>query len=468
MALVNIGSETEQTEYKKSIGEIKEAMLSIVAILNKHQKGELYFGVKNDGTVIGQEINDESLRKVSQAIRNHIKPTIYPEIKIQEFGSRKTILVRFEGSRCPYLAYNVPRIRVSDEDLVMDQNTYDDMIRKRDSVEHSWEKRISKYAIEDVDKEVFAEYLQRAKEAGRIDFKDIEIKVVLDKLELTEGNDLLNAGAALFCNCGIINELQIAKFASNERLTFTDIRRYSGSVMELKKKAEQYIIDAMDWRVEFGNLTRKEIPEIPLDAIREAITNSFGHKMFDSGQSNEIAIFKNRIEIYNPGAFPANKTPESYVKGNQRPIRRNPLIARTLYYSKDMESFATGLKRIKDACDMAGCRVEFETLDDGFVVVFHRREDKNSFVDHQVSTQVSTQVNTQVTFEEQILQFCTTPRSKKEIAEHMGYKNAKSFGIRYIRPMVESGKLAMTIPEKPSSRNQKYKTTSSTFCQSLP
>ena len=106
----------------------------------------------------------------------------------------------------------------------------------------------------------------------------------------------------------------------------------------------------MDWCVEFGNMTGKEIPEIPLDAVKEAITNPFGHRMFDGGQSNEITVFKNRIEIYNPGTFPANKTLESYVVGNQRPIRRNPLIARTLYYSKDMESFATGLKRIKDAC----------------------------------------------------------------------------------------------------------------------
>lgn len=463
LALVNIGLETEQIEYKKSIGELKEAMFSIAAILNKHQKGELYFGVKNDGTVIGQEINDESLRKVSQAIGNHIKPVIYPEIKIQEFGNRKTILVRFEGSRCPYLAYNVPRIRVSDEDLVMDQDTYDAMIRKRDSFDHSWEKRVSKYTIDDVNKEAFAEYLRKAKEAGRIEFEDTDIKVVLDKLELTEGEYLLNAGAVLFCDCGIMNELQIAKFASNERLTFTDIRRYSGSVMELKKRAEQYIIDAMDWRVEFGNLTRKEIPEVPLDAIREAITNSFGHRLFDSGQSNEIAIFKNRIEIYNPGAFPVDKTPESYVAGNQRPIRRNPLIARTLYYSKDMESFATGLKRIQDACDEAGCKVEFETLNDGFAVVFYRRKDINieSVLQNnaQDNTQDSTQDNTQVTFEEAILRFCTIPRSKKEIAEYMGYKDAKSFGIRYIRPMIDRGKLTMTIPEKPSSRNQKYKTT---------
>lgn len=186
MALVNIGSETEQIEYKKSIGELKEAMFSIAAILNKHQKGELYFGVKNDGTVIGQEINDESLRKVSQAIGNHIKPAIYPEIKTQQFGDRETILVSFEGSRCPYLAYNVPRIRVADEDLVMDQDTYDSMIRKRDNVDYSWEKRVSAYTIDDVNEDAFFEYLRKAKEAGRIDFEDTDVKTVLDKLELIE------------------------------------------------------------------------------------------------------------------------------------------------------------------------------------------------------------------------------------------------------------------------------------------
>lgn len=173
-------------------------MFSIAAILNKHQKGKLYFGVKNDGTVIVQKINDESMRKVSQAIGNHIKPAIYPEIKIQQFGNRETILVSFEGSRCPYLAYNVPRIRVADEDLVMDQDTYDSMIRKRDNVDYSWEKKVSKYTIDNVDEDAFSEYLRKAKDAGRIDFEDTDLKTVLDKLELIEENHLLNAGAVLF------------------------------------------------------------------------------------------------------------------------------------------------------------------------------------------------------------------------------------------------------------------------------
>lgn len=468
MGLDNIGPETETVEYKKSTGEIKEAMLSIVAILNKHQSGKLYFGVKNDGVVIGQVINDETLRKVSQAIGNHITPSIYPEIHAVSFGDRTCVEVKFQGNRQPYLAYNVPRIRVADEDLVMDQNVYEDMIRKRDSMEYSWERRVSKYKIEDIDEKAFRDYLRRARDAGRIDFEDSDMRTVLEKLELIQGDCLLNAGAALFCDSGM-NELQMAKFATNERLTFTDIRRFTGSIMDLTKKAEQYIIDAMDWRVEIGDgLARKEIPEVPVDAIREAIINSFGHKLFDSGQSNEVAIFKNRIEIYNPGAFPSGLTPEIFIEGKSRPIRRNPLIARTLYYSKDMESFATGLKRISAACTEAGCKVEFEQQAYGFVVVFYRNEKNNLGSQNTSRTQDKTQDRTQDrsqdtssdmgsrSIEEKILLYCKVPHSKREIVEYMGYKSMKSFSKRYISPLLENGKLVMTMPDKPSSKNQKY------------
>ena len=69
---MNLGIETETLEFKKSTGELKEAMYSICAILNKHQHGELYFGVKADGTPIGQEVTEESLREVSQKIKNFI------------------------------------------------------------------------------------------------------------------------------------------------------------------------------------------------------------------------------------------------------------------------------------------------------------------------------------------------------------------------------------------------------------
>ena len=372
MSLINIGEETEQIEYKKSTGEIKEGVISVASILNKHGEGKLYFGVKNNGDVIGQIVNDQTLRTVSQAIGNHVKPRIYPTIYKESYDYRDVVAVEFKGSNRPYLAYNIPRIRVADEDLVMDQETYDEMIRDRDDSTKSWERRISKYHVEDIDMQVFSRYLKRAREVGRISFDSDDPASVLSKLELTEGDRLLNAGAALFVDSGI-NDLQMAKFATNEKGNFTDIRRHTGSMLGLIDIAMQYLIDAMDWRVEFnGKVQRDEIPEVPVDALREAVVNAFAHRQIESGQSIQIMIFRNRIEIYSPGTFPERITPEEFAEGDKKAIRRNKLITQTLYYSKDMETFATGLRKIKTLCSESGVKYEFKKEEYGFTVIFYR------------------------------------------------------------------------------------------------
>ena len=90
-----------------------------------------------------------------------------------------------------------------------------------------------------------------------------------------------------------------------------------------------------------------------------------------------MAIYKDRIEIYNPGAFPEGLEPQDFIDRSERPIRRNPKIARILYYSKDIESFGTGLKRIADACENAGVRYEFQKKKTGFVVCFYRQENES-------------------------------------------------------------------------------------------
>lgn len=219
---------------------------------------------------------------------------------------------------------------------------------------------------------MFDGYLRKARQVGRISLDSDDPKYVMTKLELAEGDTLLNAGAALFVDCGI-NELQMARFASDERLTFNDIKRYTGSILSLADKAIVYVADAMDWRVEFdGSLERKEFPEIPVDAVREAVINAFGHRVIESAQSVEVAIYKSFIEIYSPGKFPDGVTPEQFINEIRKPIRRNPLITRTLYYSKDMESFATGLKRISEVCHNAGVKVEFYGDEYGFTVRFYR------------------------------------------------------------------------------------------------
>jgi ATP-dependent DNA helicase RecG len=72
--------ESETIEFKKSLAELGEGLNSMAAILNKHAAGELWFGIKNDGTPVGMEVTETTLRKVSQSIAAHIEPKIFPEV----------------------------------------------------------------------------------------------------------------------------------------------------------------------------------------------------------------------------------------------------------------------------------------------------------------------------------------------------------------------------------------------------
>ena len=57
---VNLGRETERIEFKKSTSELREGVISVCAMLNKHGEGTLYFGVKDNGDVIGQVVGRDT------------------------------------------------------------------------------------------------------------------------------------------------------------------------------------------------------------------------------------------------------------------------------------------------------------------------------------------------------------------------------------------------------------------------
>ena len=69
---------------------------------------------------------------------------------------------------------------------------------------------------------------------------------------------------------------------------------------------------------------------------------------------------------------------------------------------------------------------------------------------------VGPSMNPQDSVSAKIIAYCSTPRSKKEIATYCEYKVVKSFAARYLKPLINNGILQMTIPDKPSSRNQRY------------
>jgi len=365
--------ESEMLELKKSTSELKEAVISIVSILNKHNEGTLYFGIKNDGTVNGQNVGEKTIRDISRSISEHIEPKIYPEINPVILKNKNCIKIEFKGMEVPYLAFGRAYIRVGDEDRQLSAKELENMILEKNKDKFRWETQISDCAAEKINIFEIKEFVKQANLSGRIDFAFEDVEITLKKLNLLNNGKILNAARALFCDENSL-EVQAAVFAGKDKLTFLDIKQFKGSIFDLLEKSEEYIREHINWRVEIGRLERKEIPEVPIAAVREALVNSFCHRDYFAPESNKIAVFKNRIEIYNPGEFPEGFTPEDYIEGKGQSVLRNPLIADVLYKAKKIEKWGSGLKRIYDECRDKGVKLEFKKLKRGFMVVFYRRE----------------------------------------------------------------------------------------------
>jgi energy-coupling factor transporter ATP-binding protein EcfA2 len=207
---------------------------------------------------------------------------------------------------------------------------------------------------------------------GRLEFEYENKETTLKKLGLIENGRMLNAAEVLFCDENPF-EVQMAIFAGNDRRTFLDIKKQTGNIFYLLHESELYIKNHIKWRVKFGKLEREEIPEIPVAALREALVNSICHRDYKIPKSNEIAIFKNRIEIYNPGNFPKGLTPQDFIQKRERSVLRNPLISQILYFSRDVENWGSGLGKIYNSCMEDDVKIEFEILKTGFLVVFYRK-----------------------------------------------------------------------------------------------
>ena len=69
--------------------------------------------------------------------------------------------------------------------------------------------------------------------------------------------------------------------------------------------------------------------------------------------------------------------------------------------------------------------------------------------------QVTEQVVGKVTVEK-LMQYCRIPRSRKEIQDFCGFRSREYFRDKILKPLLQAGKLRMTVPDKPNSRSQKY------------
>lgn len=157
-------------------------------------------------------------------------------------------------------------------------------------------------------------------------------------------------------------------------MTILDFESYEGNVFECIDKAMDYISKGINWRFEFdGSVKRREVAEIPLEAIREIVVNAFSHGDYNSNTDFEVDIYKDRVTIYSPGHFPKPYSPEEFALGKAIAIPMNNTITEVLYRSGIIEKLSTGFERTFSLCNSNNVSYEYEELSTGFRFTFYRK-----------------------------------------------------------------------------------------------
>ena len=194
----------------------------------------------------------------------------------------------------------------------------------------------------------------------------------------------------------------------------------------------------MRWR------TREPVPEHPATTGRETDTNPpmpRDYGPYSNGTPVRVVIYSDRIECSNPGGIYGGQSIEDLGRANIQ--TRNPALVSLLEIQGVAENRHSGIPVIRDEMKKAGLRPP----------IF--RDERGSFSVTLYNEPLASQNRPQSLSEEVILDFCSAPRSRQEIAERFGVTTAYVARV-YLNPLVQRGLLALTIPDKPQSKNQRF------------
>ena len=112
---------------------------------------------------------------------------------------------------------------------------------------------------------------------------------------------------------------------------------------------------------------REKVDLVPEKAFREAIANALVHRDWMTNSYIQVSMEKDFITIVSPGGLPSGISEEEYLEG-QISVMRNPIIGNIFFRLNIIESFGTGIKRIKEAYKDSMKNPSFKIFDNSIEV----------------------------------------------------------------------------------------------------
>lgn len=345
--------ENKKLEFKQ---DITNSFLKTVSAFANYDGGTIVFGVGDDGKALGLENIEQLCLDIENRINDSIKPQ--PDYSISINSNEKTISLDVDGGvNKPYFykskAYKrndtatveVDEIELTRLILEGKHMTYEELPSEQQDLSFSI---LEKELIE-----------QRGIRKCNMD--------VLKTLNLYSDASGYNNAAAILADTNHYPGIDIAKFGETISIIQKRATIENKSILYAYDTALSLYRDYYQHE-EIDGTKRRLVEMIPETAFREALANAIIHRVWDIYSYIRISMFDDRVEIVSPGGLPSGISKEEYVSGRLSMLR-NPILANAFNKMNMVESFGTGILRIKETYKNSAIQPVFDATENAIIVI---------------------------------------------------------------------------------------------------
>lgn len=310
---MNLGNENEETEFKESLAQLDEGLKSLTAMLNKNNRGTVYFGVNDDGEVVGITIGRETDTKIRGRIKELVSPDLFFRLTtLVDENGKNYIMLQGEGTDIPYSFDGRYYIRNSKSD---------------DRVSNYLLRRMLISGGVDVLKEKPSPrqdltFLGLRRCYENVGIHHYDSTDFYKSLQLYNGEGLYNMTAFLLSDQNSFS-IKVVTFAGSDKSHFLARSEFGNKcLLEIAEEIISYFKVYNLIKVDVSSGFRKEIPLFDFESFREAFINALIHNAWAEELSPAIYIYDEYMEIQSYGKIPYSLSLEEFYSGKSLPVNK--------------------------------------------------------------------------------------------------------------------------------------------------
>ena len=470
------GIEGKTLELKRDLSSPDGPLRTLVAFANS-AGGRLVVGVADDGMIVGVDDPLAEEERIANLINDRISPQLVPAIDLVTLRGKTVLIVDVPLStrRPHYITRQGPEagvyVRLGSTTRQADSALVAELERNARGIAFE-DLREPRATLEDLDLEVLSKLRGRNTSVADLLARGLAVK---------QGDQIVPTNAGILVACPDPTRflpsawVQCGRLRGRYGTDIFDQTEIHGPMPLAVDHAVEFLLKHAYKTAVFGEVRRRDVYSIPVEPIREVIVNALVHASYaERGTPIRIGFYDDRIQVDSPGLLLPGMTIDTMRRVSRL---RNPALARIFREAGIMEQWGTGVQRVFEQVAEAGLpEPVIEEVQDRVRVTIYvpshdpqhadahgsrapESEEQRS-VEHSHPEHTYTHSNDgryDGRYDVVMMRAAAHgPVHRNALLEAAGLKPLSQNYTRHVVPLVNRGLLAMTVPDKPRSKAQRY------------